>query len=353
MAERSRSYLKQEFRDGERPTGADFSDLIESFLSKLDDPLKIDSSNNLSIPAGLSLGDAVSVPAPPAGTLRFNGGNVQVYDGATFKNVGGSAGAGGFVPVAGGIAIATGNVGIGTVAPAYRLEVELGNNVATADRAKFGNAVLSNGNGAFTTSAQFSHADHSGGNTNFAFRQGPAGDVNINAPVNQPIMFSHGRLSPRLFIAPTGQVVVGNNALLAGSVALDIFQVNGGATKTANGNAWTVISDGRYKKDVKNFDDGLDKLMQVRPVRFKYDGLYDPGSEQKEEVGIIAQEMQQVFPYMISATPISDTVKTEKKDDVLVYHGNALTYVMVNAIQELAKRVKELETRLEKANTEK
>jgi hypothetical protein len=357
MAERSKSHLKQEFRDGERPTGADFGDLIDSFICKIDDAVTIDANSNLTIPGGLNLADTA---AGAAGTLRFNGGNVQVFDGGTWNNVGG-AGGGGFTPASGGpnIAFGAGNVGIGNfVAPAvptFKLDVVLGNNVGTADRAKFGNAVLANGNGGFASSAQFSHTDHSAGNTNFALRQGPAGDVNINAPANQPIMFSHGRLTPRLFIAPTGPVVVGNNAILPGALPTDVFQVNGGATKTVNGGVWSIISDGRYKKDVKNFDDGLDKLMQVRPVRFKYDGL--PGAaaaiEQQEEVGIIAQEMQQVFPYMISGTPIADNAKPEKKDDVLVYHGNALTYVMVNAIQELAQRVKELEGQLDIANKEK
>ncbi len=340
MPERSKSYLKQQFRDGERPTGADFGDLVDSFVTKIDDSVNVDSNNNLNIPGGVNLGNpATGVP----GTIRFNSGNVQVYDGGTFKNVGGSAGA--FLPVAGGpnVAFGGGNVGIGTfvAAPTFKLEVDLGNNVGPGDRAKFGNAVVANGNGAFATSAQFSHTDHSPGNTNFALRQSPAGDVMLNAPNGQPIAITHSRTNTRLFISPTGPVVVGNNATLPGATASHLLQVNGDAGKTLNGNVWTVLSDVRYKKDVKGFDDGLDKLMQVRPVRFKYTHLPNIPADH-EEVGIIGQEMQQVFPYMISGE--------EKKDEVLMYNGNALTYVMVNAIQELAQRVKELEARLEAAH---
>lgn len=349
MAERSKLYLKQEFRDGERPTGADFVDLIDSFISKVDDAVKLDANNNLTIPGGLSLAGSAT---GPAGTLRFSGGNVQVSDGTNWSNVGGSSGA--FTPVAGGpsVAFGAGNVGIGNfaVAPTFKLEVELGNNTSPADRAKFGNAVLANGNGGFATSAQFSHADHSMGNTNYALRQNPAGDVSINAPAGQSILISHGRLTPRLLVAPTGPVVVGNNAVLPGAQPTHLLQVNGDAAKTAGGNVWAVLSDGRYKKDIKNFDDGLDKLMQVRPVKFKYDGLPFEASGQQEEVGIIGQEMQKVFPYMVTGGVLTDNGKAETGNDVLMYNGNALTYVMVNAIQELAQKVKELEGQLAAAN---
>lgn len=345
MPERSKSYLKQQFGDGERPTGADFGDLVDSFVTKIDDSVNVDANNNLNIPGGVNLGNpATGVP----GTIRFNSGNLQVFDGGTFNNVGGGGGA--FQPVAGGpsVAFGGGNVGIGNfvAAPAFRLEVTLGNNVAPADRVKLGNAVVANGNGAFATSAQFSHTDHSGGNTAFALRQGPAGDVTLNAPTGQPIAITHNRTTTRLFVAPTGPVVIGNNATLPGATNNHLLQVNGDAGKTLNGNVWTVLSDVRYKKDVKEFDDGLDKLMQVRPVRFKYNNLPNVPADH-EEVGIIGQEMQQIFPYMISGGEIRDNEKA--KDDILMYNGNALTYVMVNAIQELAQRVKELEAELETA----
>jgi hypothetical protein len=352
MAERSKSHLKQEFRDGERPTGTDFADLIDSFITKIDDAVNVDANSNLLIPGGVNLGNPTN---GVSGTIRFNAGNVQVFDGGTWNNVGGNSGA--FQPVQGGpsVAFGAGNVGIGTfaVAPTFKLEVALGNNTGTGDRAKFGNAVLANGNGTLASSAQFSHTDHSAGNNNFALRQGPDGDVIINSPTNQPISITNNRLSTRIFIAPTGQVVIGNNALIPGANANNILQVNSDAGKTLNGNVWAVISDGRYKKDVREFSDGLEKLMKVRPVKFKYDGLPIEAPADHEEVGIIGQELQEIFPYMISKNPLNQANPTDKKDDVLMYNGNALTYVMVNAIQELAAKVKELEEQLAEARGKK
>ena len=36
MTERTRDFLKPEFKDGERPSGADFGDLIDSFAQQAD-----------------------------------------------------------------------------------------------------------------------------------------------------------------------------------------------------------------------------------------------------------------------------------------------------------------------------
>lgn len=345
MAERNRAHLKQEFRDGERPTGGDFADLMDSFLCKLDDQISVDPNNNLNIPGGVNLG----APANGnPGTLRFNGGNVQVFNGGVWTNVGGAAGA--FIPVGGGphVAFNGGRVGIGNfgVAPTFKLEVELGNNTAPEDRAKFGNAVLANGNGVFAASAQFSHADHSGGNTNYALRQNAAGEVNLNAPAGQAISITHARTTTRILVNGAGNVIIGNNGPVPGN-SNQMFQVNGTAFKLGGGTTWDNVSDVRFKTDIKNFTDGLDKLMQVRPVSFKYDGLPGLDPNAREEVGIIGQEIQQIFPYMVFTTPISDNENPSGKDEVLMYNNNALTYVMVNAIQELASRVKELEARLE------
>lgn len=336
MTKRSKDYLKHEFRDGERPTGADFSDLIDSFVAKIDDSVDVDGDGNLDIGGGLNLGDATN---GQAGTLRFNGGQLQIFDGASWNNVGGSGGA--FSPVDSGpnVAFDGGNVGIGTfaTAPTFRLEVDLGNNAGAGDRVRFGRAVISNGQGASQTAAQFSHQDQSSGNNTFALRQEPAGAVHLNAPTNQPITLSHNRLQARVFIAPTGQVVIANNALLSPDAGITL-QVNGQAGKNQGGNTWAVISDARLKHDIRPFEDGLEKLLEIKPVRFRYNGELNTNPEE-EEIGVIGQEIQKVFPYMTS---------NGSKDEVLMFNSHALTYVMVNAIQELAKKVKELEARFVK-----
>lgn len=341
MASRSRNYLKGQFEDGDSPDGEDFSDIMDSFINVIDDGIQLDNDNNLVVPNGITLGEPAN---GSTGTLRFNttSGEIELSDGTNWNPIV-SGGTGAFTPVGdqGDVAFADGRVGIGTfeTPPVYRLEVNLAANTGTAERVRLGNAVISNGQGASATYAQFSHQALSAGNDNFALRQGQAGDVTLNAPANQPISISHGRTQARLFIMGDGRVIVGNNGPVDGST--DIFQVNGTAGKTTGGGVWAVISDKRLKQDIKPFNDGLSKLMKVRPVSFHYTGKNNT-KDNEEEVGIIAQELEKVFPYMVSKSNQSGEVK-DLPENLLSFNGNALTYVMVNSIKELSTRVEALE----------
>src|SRR5690606_22193663 len=123
----------------------------------------------------------------------------------------------------------------------------------TVERVRLGNAVISNGQGASAAYAQFSNQNQSDGNDNFALRQGQAGDVNLNAPANQPINISHGRTQARIFIMGDGRTIVGSNGPVDGGT--EIFQVNGNARKDTGGNIWEIDSDERLKKNIKPFED--------------------------------------------------------------------------------------------------
>ena len=352
MAERSKAYLKQEFRDGERPSGTDFGDLIESFVNKADD---FDPSKNLNLPAGLNLG---SVETGKPGTLRFKDGKLQFNNGTTWNDVG----TGGFGPVGSGANIGydpgDGNgVMIGAGTPTAKLEVPLGPNSGPFDKVKFGNVVISNGSLTAGVDAQISHQNHST-NTNFGLRQTSNGDVYVNAPTSRGIYLTQGGTggTPRLSVIPTsGQIVIGNNALVG--TATNILQVNGDACK-AGGGSWQANSDARLKKDIQPFEDGLEKLMQVKPVRYRYNGMLNLPTD-KEYVGILAHELQPVFPYMVTADPsmpLPIAAENGKKSDqkesgMLMFDASALTYVLVNAVQELTQRVQALEKQLEKTKT--
>lgn len=343
--ERTRAYLRQEFRDGEKPSGADFSDLVDSGLNRLDDGITIDADGNFAVQRGIRLNDTAS-GAP--GTLRFNGGRIQYFDGAAWVNVGEDGGGGAFEEVDGGpnVGFAGGNVGIGNfaaAAPTYRLEVELGTGAGNDNAVRFGTAAVRRGRGAFQNHAQFSHEDHASQTGNYALRQGPNGDVVINAPSGQPIRFAHNHNQTRVHVDATGRLVIGSNNLLPGADNNDILQVNGDAFKTGGNDRWDVASDLRLKEEVQPFADGLDKLKQIRAVTYRYKD--SPISQAgKTQVGIIGQEVEQIFPYMVRKV---DTQTVEDlPEDTRIYNGSALTYVMVNAIKELSAELDRLKAQL-------
>lgn len=348
MTERNRDYLKQEFKDGERPSGTDFADLIDSFINITNDGMSVDMDGNLLLSRGVRLGDSAGTSP---GTLRYHGGVVQFHDGSAWVNVASGSG-GAFQPVGGSTAVAyaAGNVGIGTFAtpPTYRLEVDLGANAAESDRVRFGNAVCSNGSAAYQGYAYYSHRNCSS-NTNYALRQGPNGNVHINAPTNQPISIRQNGNQIRMGISSTGNVVVGAEADLTGA-GTALLQVAGEAFKTSGTSQWTIPSDARLKEDIRDLELGLHHLLQVRPVRFRYNGKAgtEPGAA---GVGIVGQEMEKIFPDMVQhvKNPMRDELDG---DELLVYNASALTYVLVNAVKELASKVQELESALAQAHND-
>lgn len=62
---------------------------------------------------------------------------------------------------------------------------------------------------------------------------------------------------------------------------------------------WGVLSDRRVKENIDPFTDGLNVVLKIKPVSFNYNGL---GGTPKGEraIGTVAQERQQLAPYMVS-----------------------------------------------------
>ena len=140
-----------------------------------------------------------------------------------------------------------------------------------------------------------------------------------------------------------------SDSLGIGRVPMDYeFEVNGDAGKTNGGSTWQILSDQRLKKDVSDFNDGLEVLTQIRPVWFKYNGKAGTNSN-TQEIGILAQEMEKIAPYMIG----NYTYKAEdgKKTDYRSYNANALFYILVNSVQEQQTTIETLETENEDLKT--
>ena len=145
------------------------------------------------------------------------------------------------------------------------------------------------------------------------------------------------------------------NALGAGGVRVNGLgtsgyglTVNGNAAKSSGGTAWATFSDLNLKKDITEYEKGLSQILQLRPVYFKYNGKAGTVLDE-DNVGLIAQEVQVVFPkaveefqYCAETKPTEDTA-VEK---YLSFSFNEVQYALINAIKELSSKVDELESRL-------
>jgi hypothetical protein len=113
---------------------------------------------------------------------------------------------------------------------------------------------------------------------------------------------------------------------------------------------WQICSDGNLKTDVSNFEDGLEVLTQINPVWFRYNGIgYLPTEDLS--VGIIAQELQEIAPYMIESSEIVVDTASMETMSVLKYNANPLFYLLVNSVQELAQRTNAMTTMTDELET--
>ncbi len=134
------------------------------------------------------------------------------------------------------------------------------------------------------------------------------------------------------------------------------FHVEGTASKTGGG-PFASASDKRLKKNIQDYTDGLTEVLRIRPVTFQYNGKAGIKSGETY-VGIVAQEIQKIAPYMISefspteviieddstADPTASSVQSSEK--YLQYDGTALIYMLVNAIKEQQEIIHSKESRI-------
>lgn len=103
------------------------------------------------------------------------------------------------------------------------------------------------------------------------------------------------------------------------------LSVNGTANN-ATGN-WTIFSDQRIKEVKSEFTDGLDVVLNINPVVYNYNDKA-PFQSDDEQIGIIAQELEKIAPYMVNQT------EYQEFSDLREVSGQAYVFLLINAIKE-------------------
>lgn len=116
---------------------------------------------------------------------------------------------------------------------------------------------------------------------------------------------------------------------IGASVYTDSTQLNyNPSTGTLNAQEFNSLSDARFKENITTIDGAVAKLAELRGVEF--DWVHSPGSS----VGVIAQEVREVYPQLV----------TEGEEKITVNY-NGLTGLLIQAVKELTARIEELESK--------
>lgn len=133
----------------------------------------------------------------------------------------------------------------------------------------------------------------------------------------------------RLNITPAGRVGIGNTA------PTQTFSVgSAGDGNTAVANAWNTFSDRRLKERIQRIPNACDAVDQLNGYYY----YWKKGADQNRQVGVIAQEVEAVFP---------ELVKTGD-DDIKTVDYPKLTAVLIEANKELNARTKQQQSEIEK-----
>ena len=126
----------------------------------------------------------------------------------------------------------------------------------------------------------------------------------------------------------TGSLEFYTNGTGAGNLYGSIkgLEVRNGVTYTATGtvSSW---SDARLKKNVQPFTNGLDIIDQINPVSFNYNEQ-SPFQTEKMQIGILAQDLEKVAPYMVDKNVNKDF------DDLRSVNNQAYVFLLINAVKE-------------------
>ena len=66
-------------------------------------------------------------------------------------------------------------------------------------------------------------------------------------------------------------------------------------------NTWTIASDERLKKNIKTLEGALDKMLMLHGVTFEWKKPEKQGNLTGEQMGLIAQEVEKVFPQWVKS----------------------------------------------------
>ena len=202
---------------------------------------------------------------------------------------------------------ATGNVGVGTASPSFKMSV-------STDATGSDPAIVEL-RGATNSSRHLLLGYETTANYGYI----SAGEAGVG--------FKTLALNPN-----GGNVGVGTNA------PTQLLSVNGTAGKPGGG-TWDVFSDERLKNIKGRYNTGLKALMQLQPIRYEYKPDNPLGIKlEGENIGFGAQSLQKIIPEAV----------TMNSAGYLMVKSDPILWTMLNAIKEQQKEIAELKGQIRK-----
>jgi hypothetical protein len=177
--------------------------------------------------------------------------------------------------------------------------------------------------------------------------------IYINTSTNS-ISFATNNVANRMTITSGGSVLIGSTTVntavalqvyssgttsstypfsLRNSAGTDNFYIRSDGYGYLQASSWAYGSDRRMKENISDVENGLDMVLKMKPKHFDYI------NGQKDNLGFIAQDIQEIIPQAVSVSN-QETGMLALKTDFLVPY-------LTKAIQELSAKNEALIKRIE------
>ena len=228
----------------------------------------------------------------------------------------------------------TGNVGVGTSSPAYKIDVKKtdasGNYAyfgASSDGGARGLVLSSADNGIFLGAIH--DFDASSGSGQLTFSIGGTEKMRLDASGNLTIG-STTNAGYKLKVEGSGTVQLNNRLVNDGAVFAAAHQgtVVGTISVTASATAYNTTSDYRLKEDLQDFE-GLDLVSKIPVYDYKWK------ADESRSYGVMAHELEEVLPQAVSGEKDAEEMQSVDYSKIVP--------LLIKSIQELTAKVEKLE----------
>ena len=128
-------------------------------------------------------------------------------------------------------------------------------------------------------------------------------------------------------------------------------------TFKCTGDILAYSSDARLKENVRLIENPLDKLKNIRGVIYDWKDVIDEYDfrprNRKDDVGVIAQEVEAVLPQVVTLAPFDTEMDDEKEipisksgENYKTVQYEKLVPLLIEAVKELSNKVEDLENQL-------
>ena len=164
---------------------------------------------------------------------------------------------------------------------------------------------------------------------------------------NQTLMFTNqGSLNFRAGAGTFGEQIVFyshtgiprlNLQTLTGNVGIGIvpaypLHLGDPTAVKPGGGPWLAPSGRAIKDAIEPFTDGIETVLALEPVTFQYNGLGDVPQSDTRHIGLTAEDVQPVAPYMVQST-MRPLAPSEPPSPQYILDTAALPYLLINAVK--------------------